>query len=193
MRVGCASYFREGWWLDHTVAEVWDEGEARWRLVDPELDVEGQKRTAGGKVVDYLDLTDGQFMNAGQAWEAARKGRVDAGRFVVAPEIDHPAMRGLPYLAANVVCDLVGLNKVEMLLWDSWGVNLEEKLSETTKTLLDGISEVTKGSGGEIKVEEVKRLAGIEGVKVPEVVTRYDPSGGPPVTVAMGRALGIQG
>jgi len=34
-RVGFATYFVPGLNLDHEVAEVWDAGQARWRLVDP--------------------------------------------------------------------------------------------------------------------------------------------------------------
>ena len=36
-RVGFAGYFADGWWIDHVVAEVWDAGEGRWRLVDAQL------------------------------------------------------------------------------------------------------------------------------------------------------------
>jgi hypothetical protein len=190
MRVGNASYFAPGWWIDHTVAEVWDEKESRWRLVDPEMNVETQKRTINGKEVDYLDLTTDQFLNAAQAWSAARSGHVEPGKFVVSPEIDDPVLRGLPYLSGNLICDLVSLNKVEMLLWDAWGVSLEEKLTERTKDFLDGISAVT--SGQELKVEELERLAGMEGVKIPRNVTRFDPNGGPPVKVDVSRALGIE-
>lgn len=37
MRVGFASYFADGWWIDHSVAEIWDVEKARWRLIDAEI------------------------------------------------------------------------------------------------------------------------------------------------------------
>jgi hypothetical protein len=32
-RVGFATYFVPGWFLDHVIAEVWDTGQQRWRLI----------------------------------------------------------------------------------------------------------------------------------------------------------------
>src|SRR5215469_16929356 len=37
-RVGFAACFDPHWLMDHVVAEVWDEREGRWRLVDGEQD-----------------------------------------------------------------------------------------------------------------------------------------------------------
>ena len=36
-RVGFATYFDPGWYIDHVVAEVWDPSSGRWRLADAEL------------------------------------------------------------------------------------------------------------------------------------------------------------
>ena len=37
-RVGFAAYLVPGWLIDHVVAEVRDETEGRWRVVDPGMD-----------------------------------------------------------------------------------------------------------------------------------------------------------
>jgi hypothetical protein len=50
-RVGFASYFHEGWFIDHVVAEVWDNEKKGWRLVETELEGESDG-------IDYLDLTE---------------------------------------------------------------------------------------------------------------------------------------
>jgi transglutaminase-like putative cysteine protease len=34
---GLSAYFHPGWLIDHVVAEVWDDRDGRWRLVDPEM------------------------------------------------------------------------------------------------------------------------------------------------------------
>ncbi|MEP7188865.1 MAG: transglutaminase domain-containing protein, partial [Roseiflexaceae bacterium] len=40
-RHGFASYFVPGSFIDHVIAEVWEEDRQRWRMVDPELPPEG--------------------------------------------------------------------------------------------------------------------------------------------------------
>jgi hypothetical protein len=74
---------------------------------------------------DWLDLTDDQFVTGPRAWRAARAGEADPARYVVAPGLDVPALRGWPYLAHNVLHDLAALGKTEMLLWDGWGLQME--------------------------------------------------------------------
>jgi hypothetical protein len=115
-RVGFAPYGDSGWWTDHMVAKVWDEKEGRWRLVDPETDDTCNTDPTKGKVVNWLDLNANVFP---RAWQAARAGSVDPDRFVVAPKLEIPILRGWYYLAHNVIHDLTSLTKMEMLLWDA--------------------------------------------------------------------------
>src|SRR5579863_907144 len=122
-RVGFAAYFHPGWFVDHVIAEVWDEAEGRWRLVDPEMSSDWTPEV-NGRPVDWTDLAEDQFVTGPRAWEAARAGRSDPERYVVGPELEVPALRGWPYLAHNAIHDLAALNKTEMLLWDAWGMQL---------------------------------------------------------------------
>jgi hypothetical protein len=52
-----------------------------------------------------------------RSWEQCRAGKVDASKFGTI----FSDMRGLWYIAGNLVCDLAALNKVELLPWDVWG------------------------------------------------------------------------
>ena len=189
-RVGFSAYFHPGWLIDHVVAEVWDEREGRWRLVDGEMNA-GWTPEVNGRTVDWLDLTDDQFVTGPRAWQAARAGESDPERHVVAPDLDIPVLRGWPYIAHNVIHDLAALNKTEMLLWDAWGMQLSEgsgPVSAADAALLDEISATTGDPGSDPGV-----LAGIgarDGLRVPPVVTSFDPNGGPPGQVDVSRALG---
>ncbi len=120
-RVGFAGYFFDGWLIDHEIAEVWDASAARWRLVEPEID-DGHADPVDGTSFDALDVPPDRFLTGPRAWQLARSGAVDPERFVVSPDLEIPATRGLPQLRRSLVRDLAALNKAEMLLWEDWGV-----------------------------------------------------------------------
>lgn len=185
-RVGFASYLTPGWMVDHVIAEVWDEAAGRWRLIEPEMSA-GWTPSVNGRPVDWLDVADDQFVTGPRAWQAVRAGADDPARYVVAPELDVPVLRGLTYVAHNVIHDLAALNKTEMLLWDGWGVQLEQgpgPVPEEAAALIDEISAATADPG--VSPAVVAALAGRDGLRVPATVTRFDPYGGPPCEIALG-------
>jgi hypothetical protein len=189
-RAGFAAYFHPGWLIDHVVAEVWDEREGRWRLVDGEMDA-GWTPEVNGRTVDWLDLTDDQFVTGPRAWQAARAGESDPQRHVVAPDLDIPDLRGWPYIAHNVIHDLAALNKTEMLLWDAWGMQLSEgggPVPAADAALLDEVSAVTADS--RVSPGTLAGAGARDGLRVPPVVTSFDPNGGPPRQVDVSRVLG---
>ena len=185
-RVGFASYLTPGWMLDHVIAEVWDEAAGRWRLIEPEMS-SAWTPSVNGRAVDWLDVANDQFVTGPRAWQAVRAGTDDPARYVVAPELDVPVLRGLTYVAHNVIHDLAALNRTEMLLWDGWGVQLEQgpgPVSPDDAALLDEISAATADPG--LSAEAVAAFAGRDGLRVPATVTRFDPYGGPPCEIALG-------
>lgn len=189
-RVGFAAYFSPGWMVDHVVAEVWDGAEGRWRRVDPDM-APSVVSEAAGRRIDWLDLTAEDFQSGAQAWAAARRGAVDPSRYVVVPGLEVPALRGWPYLAHNVVHDLAAMNKKEMLLWDGWGMMLDHgdgPIPEAHAVLLDEVSALL----ADVAVEpgELGELMARDGLAIPEIVTRFDPYGGPPKDVDVSRVLG---
>ncbi len=188
-RVGFAAYFHPGWLIDHVVAEVWDGGEGRWRLVDPEMDGDWTPEV-NGRRVDWLDLTDDQFVTGPRAWQSVRQGRSDPAVYVVDPAVDLPVLRGWPYLAHNVIHDLAALDKTEMLLWDGWGMQLGHgpgTVPETDAVVLDEVCALTADPGA--PAAAVAALAARDGLRVPSAVTRFDPMGGPPTEEYISDAL----
>jgi len=188
-RVGFAAYAHPGWLLDHVVAEVWDDRDGRWRLVDPEMNG-GWTPEVNGRRVDWLDLTDDQFVTGPRAWRAARAGNADPERYVVAPELDLPGLRGWPYLAHNAIHDLAALNKTEMLLWDEWGLQLDYGpglVPEAVAAVLDEVCALTADPA--VTADALTELGGRDGLRIPPTVTSFDPQGAPPRQVDVTRVL----
>lgn len=188
-RVGFATYFDPGWLIDHVVAEIWDEQESRWRLVDPEMDAAWTPEV-NGRRVDWLDLTPDQFVTGPRAWRAARAGTSEPERHVVAPDLGDSMTRGWPCIAHNAIHDLAALNKTEMLLWDAWGTLLSGSpgpVPAADAAMLDEICAVTADPDCEPGV--LAKLGGRDGLRIPPVITSFDPTGGRPRQVDVSRAL----
>jgi hypothetical protein len=114
-RCGFGAYFRPGWFEDHWVAEYWNVAESRWQMVDAQLDATWRK------MIDFkgdpFAINATEFVTAGHAWQAWRRGELDATRCGLSA-ID---VHGAHWIAGNLRLDLASLNKVEMLPWDAWG------------------------------------------------------------------------
>ncbi|KAH8646202.1 hypothetical protein BX600DRAFT_477269 [Xylariales sp. PMI_506] len=189
-RVGFASYFMSGWMVDHVVAEVWDG--QRWRLVDPQM-APGRAPAKGVGAVDWCDVTAEQFMTGPRAWLAAREGSVDPAKFVVDPSLKLEELRGWPYLAHNVIHDLVALAKTEMLLWDAWGIQLNHDggpIPDADAAVIDDLSKVLLDE--DVKPEVIQDWASRDGLSIPPKVLRFDPYGGPPVEIDVSKAIRSQ-
>ncbi|HYD09889.1 MAG TPA: hypothetical protein VEA78_07290 [Acidimicrobiales bacterium] len=138
-RCGFGAYFRPGWFEDHWVAEHWDASLGAWRLVDAQLDETW--RTMIGFTSDPLALTAEQFVSGGHAWQAWRRGELDAGRCGLSAIEEH----GAHWVAGNLRLDLASLNKVEMLPWDVWGAGWEPGTEPPAALLelFDSVAELT--------------------------------------------------
>jgi hypothetical protein len=178
-----SSVGQRSWKLDHEVAEVWDADQARWRLVDAELGDDHTDPTDGWHL-DPLDVPRDRFLVAGSAWQACRAGAADPAGFLVDPGLDIEDTRGWPYLRHNLVHDLAALNKVEMLLWDGWGLIERERPSEQELQLLDHVAQTILS--GDAAFDELRRLyQAEEGLQVPSAVTSYSPASEAPRTVML--------
>ena len=182
-RVGFAGYFVPGWFVDHVVAEVWDAGQQRWRLVDPEL-ADGHTGGSDPSPVDPLDVPASRFLTGPRAWRACRACEADPERFAVDPDLKVPGTRGWPYLRHNLVHDLAALTKREMLLWDEWGLaDLDAEPSPDQLALLDGLAAAT--SSPSLTAGQAQELARLDGLRVPPVVTSHSPASSTPVQVTL--------
>jgi hypothetical protein len=134
-RCGFATYF-DGSPVDHWVVEYWDDA-AGWRLGDPQMD---QVQSGALKLAfDALDVPREAFLVAGEGWRRCRAGEADPGAFGIFD------MRGLWFVAGNLVRDLASLNNMEMLPWDVWGAMWEpgQTPSEATLARLDRVAALT--------------------------------------------------
>ena len=168
-RVGFADYFVSGFNVDHEVAEVWDAGERRWRLVDSEID-----GPPIGARFDPTDVPRGRFIVGGLAWQMCRDGRADPETFLVDPELEIEDTRGWSYLLHNLIHDLAALNKTEMILWDEWGL-IGKGPSEVDLALLDRVATLTLAAGETFP--EVRSIyETTSGLKVTAAVKSYSPA-----------------
>ena len=113
LRVGFADYFTPDFREDHWVCEYHD-GRV-WRLLDAELTAEVRERSA--IAFDPSDVPRDQFLAAGPAWLALRRGEHDPARFGVSAF----GLTGLWFPAGSLFRDLAALCMEEMMAWDYWG------------------------------------------------------------------------
>ena len=143
-RCGFGAYFRPGWFEDHWVAEYWSAAADRWLMADAQLDAAWRK--AINFTGDALSISDTQFLTAGQAWQAWRRGELDADRCGLSAINEHGAF----WIAGNLRLDLASLNKVEMLPWDVWGEGWQpgEQPTAAQLELFDTVADLTVNPDG---------------------------------------------
>ena len=138
-RCGFGTYFRPGWFEDHWVAEYWNAADHCWQTADAQLDATWRKMI--GFTGDAFAITATEFVTAGHAWQAWRRGELDADRCGLSAINEH----GSFWIAGNLRLDLASLNKIEMLPWDVWGSGWEPGGQPTAAQLdlFDRVAELT--------------------------------------------------
>ena len=137
-RCGFGAYFIPGHYEDHWVAEYWHAGQARWVMVDAQLDA---LQCEALKIpFDPLDVPRDQFIVGGKAWQMCRTGMADPDSFGIFD------MHGLGFVRGDFVRDVASLNKMELLPWDCWGIIEKDSLDDPGDlALLDCLAELTAG------------------------------------------------
>ena len=164
-RCGFGGYFTPGKFEDHWVCEYWNAEQARWILVDAQLDAIQRKTFRIG--FDTHDVPRDGFVIAGDAWQMCRSGRADPARF----GLTFINESGLWFIAQNLLRDLASLNRMEMLPWDVWGSMREPEvpLSDDDLSLYDRAAALTMG--GDAKFPELREIyESDDRVRVPEVI-----------------------
>lgn len=138
-RCGFGAYFLPGWLEDHWVAEYWNETDERWQMVDAQLDATWREMISF--TGDPFAITPTEFVTGGHAWQAWRRGDLDAERCGLTSIDEHGAF----WIAGNLRLDFASLNKVEMLPWDVWGAGWEpgEEPTDAQLHLFDTIAALT--------------------------------------------------
>src|SRR5262249_10024345 len=165
-RCGFGAYFTPGRFEDHWVCEYWNPNEARWILVDAQLD--SVQRKLLNVDFDPLDVPRDRFVIAGDAWQMCRGGRSDFDLFGLSFV---PQLRGAWFVAGNLIRDLAALNRMDMLPWDVWGMmpRPDTTLSDETNSLLDRLAALTLGDDKMIS-EARKAYESDDRLCVPSVV-----------------------
>jgi hypothetical protein len=136
-RCGFGTYFEKDLYIDHWVAEYWNSEEARWIMVDAQLDELQQKQL--NIRFNPLEVPPYEFLTGGKAWLLCRSGQADAKKFGIMD------MWGLWFVRGDLVRDFLALNRLEILPWD--GVELinkhDSQLKESDITFLDHIAGLT--------------------------------------------------
>ena len=164
-RCGFGSYFNPPYFEDHWVCEYWNAAEARWILADPQIDEVW--RTQLRIDHDVLNVPRDRFLVAADAWTRCRAGDADPARF----GIQFGGLRGLWFVAGNLIRDLAALNKVEMLPWDVWGAQprSDDPLDDELLVFFDGLAELTREP--DVAFDDLRELyASDERVRVPQTV-----------------------
>jgi hypothetical protein len=164
-RCGFGVYFNAGYCEDHWVCEYWNAAEARWALADPQFDELWRKNLKIDH--DVLDVPRDRFLVAGDAWTRCRAGDADAAKF----GIFRGNLRGLWFVAGNLLRDVAALNNMEMLPWDVWGAmpGPDERMSDKALAFFDRLAALTAGldaSSAEIRAV----YDGDERLRVPATV-----------------------
>lgn len=125
LRYGFAGYFMPGYWIDHVIVELWNG--QRWQRFEP------RSARRGKLEFDPLDLPPGAFVTGGCAWQMCRHEGADPDRFGLGPQANRS--RGWRFIRERLQLDVVALNKIELLCWDTFG-DLSE-VEPADQTILD--------------------------------------------------------
>ena len=151
-RCGFGAYFNPGYFEDHWVCEYWDAAVKRWILVDTQLDEVWQEKL---KIdFDILDVPRDRFLVAGDAWAQCRAVEADPSKF----GISFVNLRGLWFVAGDLVRDVAALNKMEMLPWDVWGAQPkpDEQLNDEQLEFFDKLAALSRDP--DASFDELRKL-----------------------------------
>jgi hypothetical protein len=164
-RCGFGAYFNPGYFEDHWVCEYWNSAEKRWVIVDAQLDEAWREKL---KIdFDILDVPRDRFLVAGDAWAKCRAGEADPSKF----GIHFVNLRGLWFVAGDLVRDIAALNKMETLPWDVWGAQpkLNEQLNNEQLAFFDRLAPLSLNP--DASFDDLRKLyAEDERLRVPPTV-----------------------
>lgn len=168
VRSGCAGYLEprdSEYFMDHYVAEYWNQEEERWVLVDAQLD-DGMMRNMG-VTFDPCDVPREEFVVAGQIWNLYRNGKVNPDKYGI------ETYGGVDYLLFKVVNDVACLNKEEVLPWDAWGLGNRAyaNLMPNEVFLIDRIAKLSADQGNNCFHELRYTYQNNESIRKPEDYT----------------------
>lgn len=162
-RCGFGGYFTPGRFEDHWVCEYWNDAREQWVLVDPQFDDVWIRELRVEH--DILDVPRDRFLVAGEAWARCRGGDADPALFGI-----HD-LRGLWFVAGDVVRDIAALNGMEMLVADVWGAvpHSDQVMTEDQLAFFDRLAELSRAPDESFRALR-SMYEGNDGLRVQEVV-----------------------
>lgn len=165
-RCGFATYLTPNRYEDHWVCEYWNKDRQQWIIVDAQIDKVWNERL--GNSINFLDINKEQFISAGDAWQMCRKGIEHPEKFGIS---FYEGLKGLWFIAGNLIRDIAALNKYEMLPWDIWGaipwsnikfsddqLNFFDKLAILSSTPNESFSELKDIYNEDTRVRVSKKI-----------------------------------
>lgn len=145
VRTGVSRYFKaaEGYLLeDHYITEFWNEQDARWQLVDPQID--DVQRPAVEPGLNLLDLPDGRFLTGWRLLDALRREEIDPQK-VGFP----PVNGGYTYGRNKLFADFVGITGHELPVHGWWGIGDPRSSKQPgDEALVDRMIQILQGIDG---------------------------------------------
>lgn len=143
LRCGFAPYFSPDRYVEHWICEYWSDEGGYWVRVDPQLD--GLQRGKLAVAFDPLDVPIEAYLYAGEVWIMYRRGRVDAAHCGTYD------LCGPGFIKGNIVRDILALNKVEPMPWDTgWGILEDLSLDELDRGELGYIDRLARCSANSL-------------------------------------------
>ncbi len=163
-RCGFGAYFGTGVFEDHWVCEYWNREQARWVLIDAQID--DIQRGWFPISFDVTDVPRDQFLVAGQAWDQVRAGAADPDRFGLSVIKEF----GDWWIAANLMRDASALLNLELLPWDCWGAMPKpgQPIDAELAALFDRLARLTQTPDD--SRAELQELCQDDRLRVPPVV-----------------------
>lgn len=137
-RCGFGTYFTPGHYEDHWSCEYWNAEQARWILVDAQLDK--LMRDALKPDFDPLDTPRDRFIVGGDAWQLCRSGQANPDDFGIFE------WHGIEFVRGDLLRDFLAFSRVEILPWDGgWGylIELAPEQVEPIYALMDRVAALT--------------------------------------------------
>ena len=147
IRTGFEAYFhRNNKYGDHWVCEYWNETKSRWVIVDSQLDA--VHRDYFNIDFDFTDAPPDKFVLAADMWRACRRGEIDPGLCGILSKW------GMDYVRANLVRDVMCLNKVELFPWNNTplGRKDDSEITNEDVALLERLADMT---APEVQLDDV--------------------------------------
>ncbi len=169
LRYGFANYFYSGWWVDHVIVEVWENG--RWLRFDPQY--AGREKFKR----NLIGMSDALFWTGGKAWQNCQLKVANPKKFGLGPSVK--GVSGYWFIRERLQLDIAALNKVELLCWDVMSHLSEKKAAD--KAILNEMAALSITPDNEL----FTRCQTDDNWRVPMVITCFNPAvGRSTVTVA---------